>query len=274
MPTFLRALLLFSLVVVLTPLAAVATGAVVLEVPQDMTVEAEGPTGAKVTYSVSARAGDGSALPVTCDRPSGSTFPLDVTTVHCSATDPVQNETVVKEFRVTVVDTTPPLLSVPYKKVVPTSKRSGKTARFVATADDLVDGRVDAECTPPPGTFLPLGTTRITCTASDERGNIGTRGFNFKVVFRLYAPAPGAWVSVPPRLAWYRVPRANYYNVQVFRLGEKILSAWPTRPNLRMRRELDLPRSHLSAHRGQLHVVCLSRFRRSRAKSVWATARE
>ena len=59
----LRALLILSVAALLAPLASVATGAVVLEVPQDMTVEATGPIGAKVTYSVSARAGDGRVLP-------------------------------------------------------------------------------------------------------------------------------------------------------------------------------------------------------------------
>jgi len=232
----LRALLVFFVVVLVTPLAAVATDALVLEVPQDMTVEAEGPMGAKVTYSVSARAGDGRVLPVTCDRASGGRFPLGETTVQCSATDPAANETVIKEFRVTVVDRTPPFVSVPFKKTFRTSDRSGATAHFVPTAVDLVDGRVAVKCSPPRGTRLPLGTTRVTCTASDRRGNTGTRGFNARVVFRLYAPPPGDWISSPPRLAWFPVVGASYYNVQVFRLGEKVLSAWPSRPSLRMRR--------------------------------------
>lgn len=235
MRTILRPFLVIVALVLLTPLAAVATDAVVLEVPQDLTVEATGPTGAKVTYSVTARAGDGRVLPVTCDHASGGTFPLGETTVQCSATDPLQNETVVKQFRVIVLDRTAPFVSVPFRKTVRTSDRSGATAHFVATAVDLVDGRVPAKCSPPPGTRLPLGTTRVTCTATDERGNIGSRAFKVKVVLRLYAPAPGDWVSKPPRLAWFRVPGASYYNVQVFRLGEKVLTAWPRRPSLRMR---------------------------------------
>jgi hypothetical protein len=220
-------------------LAAVATGAVVLEVPQDMTVEAEGPTGAKVTYSVSARAGDGRALPVACNPASGSRFALGETTVQCSATDSITNETVTKEFRVTVLDRTPPFVSVPSKKTFRTSDRSGAIAHFVPRADDLVDGRVAVNCSPRPGTRLPLGTTRVTCTASDERGNTASRGFNARVVFRLYAPSPGDWLSMPPRLAWFPVIGASYYNVQVFRLGQKVLSTWPTRPNLQMRRRWD-----------------------------------
>jgi hypothetical protein len=235
----LRALLILSVAALLAPLASVATGAVVLEVPQDMTVEATGPMGAKVTYSVSARAGDGRVLPVTCDRASGGTFPLGETTVQCSATDPATNETVTKEFRVAVLDRTPPFVSVPSKKTFRTSDRSGAIAHFVPRADDLVDGRVAVTCSPPPGTRLPLGTTHITCTASDQRGNTGSRGFDARVVFRLYAPTPGGWISAPPRLAWFPVSGASYYNVQVFRLGQKVLSAWPTRPNLGMHSRWD-----------------------------------
>jgi hypothetical protein len=220
----------------MTPLAAVATDALVLEVPQDMTVEAQSSAGATVTYSVSARAGDGRVLPVTCDRASGSTFPLGETTVQCSATDPIGNETVVKQFRVAVVDRTPPAITVPSSKVITTRDSSGAKAQFVATAVDLVDGRVAATCSPPSGTPLAIGTTRITCRASDQRGNTGSRAFNVTVVFTLYAPTPGGWILSPPRLAWLPVPGASYYNVQVFRLGEKVLSAWPTRPSLRMGR--------------------------------------
>jgi hypothetical protein len=235
MPNILRALLVLFVAMLLVPLAAVATDALVLEVPQDITTEATGSTGATVTYSASAHAADGRVLPVTCDRASGSTFPLGETTVQCSATDPVGNETVVKQFRVTVVDQTAPAISLPSRKIVRTRTPSGTTAHFVATAVDLVDGRVAAKCSPRPGTPLPLGTTRVTCTASDQRGNHASRGFDFTVVFNLYSPSPGGWISSPPRLAWHAVPGASYYNVQVFRLGEKVLSAWPTRPRLHMR---------------------------------------
>ncbi len=236
MPMILRALVVLFAAGLLTPLVAVATDALVLEVPQDLTVEAEGPTGAKVTYSVSARTGDGGVLPVMCDRASGSIFPLGETTVQCSATDPDSNETVVKQFKATVLDRTPPFVSVPFRKIVRTRERSGAKAQFLATAVDLVDGRVSAKCSPRPGTHLPLGTTRINCTASDERGNIGSRAFKFTVVFTLYAPRPEDFISSPPRLAWFPVPGASYYNVQVYRLGEKVLSAWPSRPSLPMRR--------------------------------------
>ena len=40
-------------------------------------------------------------------------------------------------------------------------------------------------------------------------------------------PARGATISEPPTLRWRRIPRARFYNVQVYRDGRKILSRWP-----------------------------------------------
>ena len=56
----------------------------------------------------------------------------------------------------------------------------------------------------------------------------------------LYAPANGTAVTAPPLLRWTGVAGATYYNVQLFRArsaqaaqaGTKILSAWPTRPQI------------------------------------------
>jgi hypothetical protein len=43
----------------------------------------------------------------------------------------------------------------------------------------------------------------------------------------LVAPADGARVTSPPTLRWRRAPSATYYNVQLFRNGQKVLSIWP-----------------------------------------------
>jgi hypothetical protein len=51
----------------------------------------------------------------------------------------------------------------------------------------------------------------------------------------LRSPRNGAIVKVPPLLLWAGVPRATYYNVQVYRGSQKVLSAWPSRSRLRMR---------------------------------------
>jgi hypothetical protein len=56
-----------------------------------------------------------------------------------------------------------------------------------------------------------------------------------KATSALLAPRSGAHVTSAPLLAWRRVPRASYYNVQLFRGGTKVLSAWPTRTRLQLR---------------------------------------
>ena len=51
----------------------------------------------------------------------------------------------------------------------------------------------------------------------------------------LLSPGAGSSLSRPPLLRWRRVARASYYNVQLFRNGRKILSAWPTKPHYQLR---------------------------------------
>ncbi|HWH54270.1 MAG TPA: hypothetical protein VNT04_01725, partial [Gaiellaceae bacterium] len=43
----------------------------------------------------------------------------------------------------------------------------------------------------------------------------------------LRSPRDGAGVRTPPRLVWSRVPKASFYNVQLYRGSQKIFSAWP-----------------------------------------------
>jgi hypothetical protein len=50
----------------------------------------------------------------------------------------------------------------------------------------------------------------------------------------LVAPRDGARVNAPPSLRWREVPRAAYYNVQLFRHGSKLLSAWPRSERMKL----------------------------------------
>jgi hypothetical protein len=50
----------------------------------------------------------------------------------------------------------------------------------------------------------------------------------------LRAPRNGQSVKAPPLFRWAGVPRAAYYNIQVYRGRQKILSAWPAKARLRM----------------------------------------
>ena len=51
----------------------------------------------------------------------------------------------------------------------------------------------------------------------------------------LRSPRNGGVVTGPPLLLWSGVPRASYYNVQVYRGSQKLLSAWPAKARLGLR---------------------------------------
>jgi hypothetical protein len=68
-------------------------------------------------------------------------------------------------------DTTPPVLSVPTSVSAIATSSSGSYVTWTATANDAVDGPVATICTPASGTLFGLGTTNVSCTASDAAGN-------------------------------------------------------------------------------------------------------
>jgi hypothetical protein len=51
----------------------------------------------------------------------------------------------------------------------------------------------------------------------------------------LLSPGAASSLSRPPMLRWRKIARASYYNVQLFRHGKKILSAWPRKPHYQLR---------------------------------------
>ena len=76
--------------------------------------------------------------------------------------------------------------------------------------------------------------------AVDDAGNVATRSVNITPGAaskeRLLAPRANAKLRRPPLLRWRSVAEARYYNVQLFRDGHKILSAWPSKSHYRLRR--------------------------------------
>jgi hypothetical protein len=80
---------------------------------------------------------------------------------------------------------------------------------------------------------------RYTVTGYDQAGNSATATAFALPTSMLLGPAEDGEVPAakPVVLAWTRLARADYYNVQLFRNGAKILSAWPTGPQLRLEHE-------------------------------------
>jgi hypothetical protein len=153
-----------------------------VSVPANQVVEATGPTGAIVTYPAAAAvdAVDG-PLTASCAPPSGATFPLGMTTVTCSATD-AHGNTGTASFIVKVQDTTAPVYgSAPNVTVNATSPAGAVVSFPTPPATDAV-GVTSNVCAPPSGTTFPVGTTTVTCHATDAAGNLATTTFTVTVL--------------------------------------------------------------------------------------------
>src|SRR6185503_19349464 len=97
-------------------------------VPGDVLAEATSAVGAVVTYAVPTATDPVDPTPtVTCSPASGATFALGTTTATCTATDTKGNSSSAT-FHVTVVDTTPPVLSgVPGNLTIEATGPAGAT---------------------------------------------------------------------------------------------------------------------------------------------------
>jgi hypothetical protein len=74
------------------------------------------------------------------------------------------------------------LSGIPASIDVPATGAGGATVSFTAPASaDLVDGPVPVACTPASGSLFPVGTTTVTCTATDAHGNRATATFTVTV---------------------------------------------------------------------------------------------
>jgi hypothetical protein len=75
--------------------------------------------------------------------------------------------------------------------------------------------------------------------ATDQAANVATGSVDVTPGAaskeRLLAPRANATLSRPPLLRWRKVAKARYYNVQLFRNGKKILSAWPSKSHYQLR---------------------------------------
>lgn len=174
----------------------VTAGPPLLILPPDQTAEATSAAGATVEYEASVAGGG----PISCAPASGSTFPLGVTVVTCTATnvDGTTNGT----FNVTVEDTTPPQLVLPSLLTEEATSAAGATVTFVATATDLVDGDLVADCVPASGSLFGLGTTTVACSATDTGGNVSEGAFDVEVEDTtppsLVLPAPITMAATSP----------------------------------------------------------------------------
>lgn len=147
---------------------------------------AAGPHGAAVTYAAPTAKDPvtGAALQVTCSPPSGSLFPADATTtVTCAATD-VEGNTGTTTFGVDVYDPSPPAVTVPASVTVdaPPGATTAGVFGLSASATDLVDGTDAVICSPSPTEAFPIGTTTVSCSATNKAGLATTATFTVTVI--------------------------------------------------------------------------------------------
>ena len=116
-----------------------------------------------------------------CNPASGSTFSKGATTVICTVIDSSGNQSSCR-FTVSVVDTQPPAFTSTCADIntaasaqCPVASSQAISYNYPAVTDNCPD--VSVTCTPPTGSTFPLGTTGVSCTATDSSGNTASCGF-------------------------------------------------------------------------------------------------
>lgn len=79
-------------------------------------------------------------------------------------------------------DTTPPVVTVPADQQVTAQGPFGALVSYTASATDDIDGSVAVTCAPASGSLFAFGATRVSCTATDAVGNVGSATFTVTVV--------------------------------------------------------------------------------------------
>jgi hypothetical protein len=204
-----------------------------ISAPPHIIVEATGPDGANVTFTVSATDIVDGSLSVHCDPASGSIFHLGTTTVKCDARDKSGNIGY-GNFSVAVQDTTAPTFTVPPYITVEASGPTTLVPYPPATARDIVDPSPTVACFPSsPITIAGVGSQIVTCEASDKSGNSANGTFTVAVQDTTaptltlpnpspveatgpsgavvnYAPPPTAWDIVDGSLPVHCLPASGY----------------------------------------------------------------
>jgi hypothetical protein len=166
----------------------------VLTLPPNITAEATSAAGAAVGFTVTAT--DNASI--VCTPASGSLFPLGTTAVNCTAT--ATTGTTSGSFNVTVVDTTPPTLTLPGTITAEATGPSGAAVTFSVSATDLVDGSRPVTCDHLSGATYPLGSTTVQCTATDTHNN--TAHGSFTILVQDTTPPTIVSITASPNNLW------------------------------------------------------------------------
>jgi Tol biopolymer transport system component/DNA-binding SARP family transcriptional activator len=88
---------------------------------------------------------------------------------------------------------TAPILYLPTDVTEVAADASGATVNYTATAKDDLDGSVPVECSPDAGSLFSIGSTTVSCSATDAAGNQSTGSFQVKVVYDFGSGSGGSF---------------------------------------------------------------------------------
>ncbi|MEW6125519.1 MAG: HYR domain-containing protein [Acidobacteriota bacterium] len=150
----------------------------VIACPANITVpNALNTCGAPVSFAPTAS--DNCAVQsLVCVPPSASVFAVGATMVTCTATDTSGNSQSCS-FTVTVNDIQLPVIDCPANITSTTVNPGDATVTVTYPAPNASDNCAiqSIVCVPPSGASFPLGTTTVTCTATDVAGNQSSCSF-------------------------------------------------------------------------------------------------
>jgi hypothetical protein len=150
-----------------------------------------GQSSAVVDYPAPTASDSCSVATIACAPPSGSTFPPGLTLITCEARDTFENVGRCFFF-VTVLDAEPSAIRCPANVSVlpPAGQTSAVVSYPPPTLSDNLPG-ASIVCAPASGSSFPLGSTTVTCTATDRGGNKSSCSFIVGV------GAPQVKVTIP-----------------------------------------------------------------------------
>ena len=157
----------------------------VLYLPREpIVVKWESREGARVEYDSKAYDDIYGDIIVDCLPKSGAVFPVGVTNVQCTATDPDENVGV-GSFVVEVVGELKPYeldVIVPDDIRVDARSAEGERVDFKVVVEGTEDPEPELTCSHEPGSLFPVGSTLVVCSAIDRWGMRGTGQFVIEVV--------------------------------------------------------------------------------------------
>jgi hypothetical protein len=101
---------------------------------------------------------------------------------HCEGFEPALFGRIRIENPPPPPDVTAPVLNLPEDMTVEAPDGSGMNVAYSVSVSDDRDPSPTVTCTPESGSFFPVGSTTVTCTATDQSGNVATGTFAVHVL--------------------------------------------------------------------------------------------